>query len=409
MLATGGKMKLRKIIIALIAIAILILGFLLMRGLMSLKKLPQRRKPPKAKRFVSVSEVQYASVENIITEHGRIQASDQIELIAEGQGRVQKGDVALKIGANFKKGQILYQIDDTQTRLSLKASKSTFMTKLASVLAELKIDNPDRYEIWYKYAQSIDYDKQLPNLPEFENDKEKMFFASRGITADYYKILVSEDRLSKYKYIAPFDGSFANVYTTVGANANIGTRIAKIISTAYFEMMLPLSEKDIKWLKTGMKASIISENADTFSGKILRIGEVIDPNTQSISITIGIPGRENIYDGQYMKAEIIAKDIKNAMVLPRKALFDGNLAWAVVDGKIQEIELDIVRTTEMDGIIRGPKPGTMIVDEPITNAVSGMEVNIIGQDNPKMGQKDDKPSEQGAMENGGRKGPGSSK
>ncbi|MFP4459688.1 MAG: efflux RND transporter periplasmic adaptor subunit [Candidatus Zixiibacteriota bacterium] len=402
-------MKLRKIIIASIAIAILILGFLSMRGLMSFKNLPQRHKPPKAKRFVSVREVRYGTVDNIITEHGRIQASDQIELVTEGQGRVQKGDIALKVGANFKKGQILYKIDDTQTRLSLKASKSAFMTKLASVLAELKIDNPGRYEIWYRYAQSIDYGKTLPDIPEFENDKEKMFFASRGITADYYNILVSEDRLSKYKYYAPFDGSFANVYTTVGANAKIGTRIGKIVSTDYYELQLPISEKDIKWLKIGMKASIISENADTFSGKILRIGEVIDPNTQSISITIGMPGRKNIYDGQYMKAEILAKEIENAMLLPRKAIFDGNLAWAVEDGKIQEIELDIIRTTEMNAIIRGPNPGTKIVDEPITNAVSGMEVNIIGQDNPKMSPKADKPSNQSEMKSVGGKGAGSSK
>ena len=50
-----------------------------------------------------------------------------------------------------------------------------------------------------------------------------------------------EERISKYIYLAPFNGAVSEIYTEPGAIINPGGRIAKVFNQEKMEVRLPIS------------------------------------------------------------------------------------------------------------------------------------------------------------------------
>ena len=98
------------------------------------------------------------------------------------------GDVPLRKGASFKKGQLLATIYKDEAELALKARKSKFLNNFTNILPDLNVDFPDDYPTYRKYFNQVDLNKPLPELPVPGNEKLKIFLSSRSILSDYYRI-----------------------------------------------------------------------------------------------------------------------------------------------------------------------------------------------------------------------------
>ena len=97
---------------------------------------------------------------------GRVNSSLPLDLITEVSGKILQGSVPLKEGQRFRKGTLLFKVDNTEANLRLQASKSNFLKDIASILPDLKIDYPDSFELWQSYFNSIDVEQELPELPK---------------------------------------------------------------------------------------------------------------------------------------------------------------------------------------------------------------------------------------------------
>jgi multidrug efflux pump subunit AcrA (membrane-fusion protein) len=375
-------MKLRQIIISASAIAVLGGSIGIQSFLAGQKEPPKKVTPPQVKKYVKTAEVVYDEVQTSIEVYGRVEAAQSIDLMSEVSGRLLIGDVSLKPGSNFRKDQLLYQIDDVEARLDLKAQKSNFLKDLAAILPDMKLDFSDRYAVWSQYFASISVEDPLPALPVVLTDKEKTFLATKGIFSSFYAIQKSEVRLNKHKFFAPFQGSVVNVALETGSYVNPGTMIGRIIRSDALELHVDLKINDLPFVKEGTEAKVYTEETgQQWAARIIRLGDFVNQNTQSIDAYIAIEANANhLYDGQFLKAMIPTQTIKDGMIIPRNALYEGNKVFVLEDSVLKTKSINIVKRTETEVVFNGLDTHSDVVIEPLVNAHNNMKAFKAGSE-----------------------------
>lgn len=373
-------MKKRQVIIVGSIILIVVASVFIMFGLQTLKKDPPSKKSEKIVLSVKAKSVKYIDIIPEINESGRLGSQHYVDLISEVQGEILKTDITLKKGQNFKKGDLLIKVFKEETKLNLQAAKSRFLNALANILPDMKIDFPGSYNQWMNFFNSINIKKSLPSLPEINSSKEKIFLASRNILNDYYTIKSSEIRLSKYSIYAPFDGSYSNVLLEVGSIANPGSRIAKIIRTDKLELEIPVKAEEVKWLNINDKVNVFTEDKKRkLQGKIIRISDFINQETQAVSVFISImpDNKIKLMEGQYLIAEFRGESISNVMEIPRRALVNFDEVYVVENGKLLKKEIEIHKINDQTVIFSGLEENAEVVIEALINIQEGDEVKVI--------------------------------
>lgn len=373
----------RRIVIIAAFIFIVGLAFGLMKFLIAQKPEPPRRPTVVAKRLVKADKIKYSTIISPVSAPGRVSSISEVDIIAEALGKILIHEIPLKKGAEFKKGDVLFTIYPDEAKLALKAKKSQYLTTLANLLPDIKIDYPDYENEFRHFFNSIDVDKKLPQFPTIENEQLEIFLASRNVLSSYYGILKDELQLSRHSIIAPFNGTYSDVYLEAGAYTNMGGRIAHAIQTDMLEIEVPLDKFDAQWAKIGDHVDLYSESRDLkWKGTIVRKSQFVHENTQSQGIFIRVKNfeRKPLLVGEYLKAQFPGHPIENAMEIPRNAVFNTNEVFIVEEGKIYKEIINIIKLNERTLIFNGIDEGKTIVVQPLINVQEGTFVDIQGQE-----------------------------
>lgn len=376
-------MKYRKLITWIFIVLILGISLGLAWIFTSMKPEPTYSAESKMLRLVTTQLVTYNEINSSVEAPGRLVAGQTVEIISEAQGKILPGTIALKKGQSFKKGDLICKIYDKEQVLGIKASKSRFLNSLANALPDIKFDYPDKYDLVLEFFESIKISQPLPELPEIEDKSLKVFLASRDILNQYYTILVSEERLSKYSIFAPFAGSIMEVYLQVGGIANMGTRIAKVFETDLLELEVPVDIQELPWITIGGQVEILNESrTNTWQGKVVRISKFIDPTTQSASVFVQVKNSASnpVFAGMYLIAIFNGKPIANSMELPRQAVFNQDEVFVVIDSALRKHKINIQKVNRNTLIFNGIDEGTEIVVEPLINVKEGTLVQTNRKD-----------------------------
>lgn len=373
-------MKKRQWLIILGVIVVLGGSFITMNFLASRKKLPEQTEKGPAEVFVKASPIHYGKISTEVLASGRVNSQSEVDLSSEVQGRLMQGEVVFKKGQSFRKGDVLVRVFNEDLKYRLRSRKSSFLTSLANILPDLKIDFPAAYPVWQNFFDAIDIHSELPRIPTFNGSKEKVFLSSRGILSEYYAIKADETQLSKYDIIAPFDGALTDVFLEVGAVANPGSRLASMIRTDRLEVEVPVDARDVGHLPAGVYAELSAPGEDTtWIGKVTRRSSFVDPATQSVPVFVNIQydPQNPLYQGQYL--DVVFRDIEfdDGFEIPRKAVFNGNNVHTVENGLLRKRTARILHVGESNLIISGLPEGTMVVTEPLINVSENMAVKTL--------------------------------
>jgi multidrug efflux pump subunit AcrA (membrane-fusion protein) len=380
-------MSWRKITFVVVALLVLLGGSAALSKLfISMKPEPPRMPDMKMKRYVKAEPIKYNEITSSVAREGRVVSSSEITLVAEASGKIEKGDVTLRKGSSFKKGQLIAEIYKDEVELALKARKSRFLTIVTTLLPDIKVDFPEQLNAYEMFFRAIDMDEDLPELPAVRNEKLKIFLASRNVLSEYYGIKQDEKRLKRHSLYAPFNGTFTQVNFEVGGYVNAGGQIAKMIRTDQLEVEVPVKNDLSKWIKIGDKVQVFSKNrTSAMPGVVVRKSNFLDPRTQSRSIFVKVQHSANdiLLAGEYKLVEFPGQKIKDAMEIPSNAVFNSNEVFAVIDGKLKKRVIDIIKVNETTLIFNGLPEGQKIVVEPLINAKENSPVGIIGEEEPQ--------------------------
>lgn len=369
-----------KVLLSLVAAIILLgSGYGLYSWFGSMQKAPPKRTAKPQKTSVHIQSANPTTIKAEIISFGRVESEQPVDIVAEVAGKIHER-VNLQVGQSVRRGQVLFTLGRETFELGLQAQKSNFMREVALILPDMKIDYPNRYETWKSYFASLEVEKSLPKLPSYESEKEKTFLATKGILTSYYNIKAQEATLNKYVVIAPFSGSISEVYLQNGSVAPTNGRVLRLVQNSQLELKVPVETRDIQWVRMGTEVEVSTEDGTKkWKGRITRIGDIVNPATQSLDVYVKIQqGEHPIYAGMYLKAQMEGGIIQNAIEVPRRAIFNENEIYTVKNDSVLHLQTVQIRKSNKETIvISGINEGEKVVIEPLINAYNEMIVKVL--------------------------------
>jgi multidrug efflux pump subunit AcrA (membrane-fusion protein) len=382
-------MKIRKIII--IVILLLLSGLLFIVGSISYESgvsygesNAEEIRASKIKNVSAVVSSKFANVQMvsnktypvIVSGSGRVMAGTMINISSEVQGLLNS-PISLKKGTSFKKGDLIFKIRDTDARLMLAARKSNYLSQWTSVLPDLATDHSEQYDKWYDFFNSITVDQPLSEFPKFTTSREKNFIISRKLLAEYLNIKSDEYRLTKYFQVAPFNGSIVEAFIDQGAIVNPGSPVIQIIRDDELEIEIPLAVKHMQKIKIGSPVTLIEDEVE-FMGKVVRIGNFINANTQSVPVYVKPINKLPLYYGMYVKAKLELSALELVCKIPRTAIFGENKIYMVdIDSTIHSTEINIRSSDDRYYYVDNLKDSMLFLPQPIINAKDSVRITPI--------------------------------
>lgn len=366
----------RTILSVVIGVAILAVGWFGLQYMAGLKKDPPKREIPKRIKTVEATTVSNSRVNTNLTVQGRLEAYNKIDLFSEVGGAITTPK-PFKKGTYFRKGDVMLRVDDTEPRLNIQAQKATLLNGIAAIMPDLKIDYPESFAAWERYLTNFSIDDPIKALPAPANQREKLFIAGRNLQSQYYNIKSQEERLSKYTLYAPFGGVLTTASINNGAVIRPGQLLGELMATGYYEMLatVPLSQLD--FLKPGGEVKLYSEDIDgAWTGKVRRISDQIDPQTQTVGVYVGVSGKD-LREGMYLRGEAAAKALSDVVEIDRDLLIDEREVYAVRDDTLLVLMPVTVRKFNRETVIVSGLPdGTKLLTSDVAGAYDGMRVQL---------------------------------
>ncbi len=368
----------KKIITIIIIVAILCVSGLVAWRLIATSPQPPINKPEE----VSINAKEYIAenkdYEIQINYPARVSARDIVKLGVLVNGQIIEGDVPLKAGQYFKKGDLIVNIYDKDFKSNLMASKSQYLAILARALPDIKIDFPKEFEKWSEFFDKISLEEDLPNLPKINSTKEKVYVSAKNILSNYYSIKQAEIVLDKYKIYAPFNGVFKTVTKEVGAIATAGGELGTISSIDNLELSIGVSPLEAKLISKNKYVKINSEGGKIYKGRVVRVSQLIEQSTQRVMVYISLnEPTMDVIEGQLIEASLELNSLKNVIRVPREIINKYGQIYKIVDNRLYPIEANILINVGKYSYISGIENGTRIIYESLIEPKTGTKVNII--------------------------------
>ncbi len=365
----------RNIILSILGILFIVGAVFFAQKIIDSKKRPKSRSA-KVIKTVFVDTVKNKTIPIQIAANGNLTAKRRLELYSEVQGIFKGGAKLFKTGEKYKKGQSLIRIDASEYYASVQSAKSNLYNLVTSIMPDLRLDYPEIYDKWQGYLNAFDMSKATPKLPEITSDKEKYFITGRNIYTTYYNVKNLEQRLAKYRIIAPFDGVLTEALVNEGTLIRQGQKLGEYIDTSIYEMEVAIGKEYSDLLKVGESVALSNlNNTKTFTGKVSRINSSVNQATQTITTFIEVAD-PSLREGMYLEANLDAKKEENAIEIDRGLLQEGDKIFVVRDSILDIIDVNPVYFSDKKVVLKGIPEETVILSKSVPGAYAGMLIKI---------------------------------
>jgi RND family efflux transporter MFP subunit len=314
---------------------------------------------------VEVTAVVKGSVSAYFNSTASLEAENEAKVVAKVGGVVEQ--LLVEEGDKVKKDQVLAKLDDDKLALDLAEAEA----RLKQLESEFKRNK----ELHKKNIISTEIYERVKS--DFEMQKAKA--AQVRLTKNYTSIR------------APIGGVIAERLIKVGNMVPQNEPCFHITDFDPLLAVLHAPEKELSKLLESQKA-ILEVDAlpnETFTGKILRISPVVDPQTGTFKVTVAVtdPGGK-LKPGMFSRVRIVHDVHSDTLLLPKDAvLTEGNesVVFLVKDNIVQRktVEIGYVNTTHLE-IKAGLALGDTVVQTGIGGLKDGSKVEIL--ENPKIAQ-----------------------
>ena len=328
---------------------------------------------------VYVEVVKNGSNKIEIERNGKLKSSNRISIISEVQGLKKKNrNKSFKEGVSFKKDETLIEINSAEFNSTVKQSRSELKNLIASVLPDIKIDYSENFNEWKSYFDNLSVENPISKLPNSSSEKENLFLVGRGIESAYYKVKNLEERLSKHKIKAPFDGVLVQGNISEGEYIVPNQMLGEFIDPNNFEVGVNIPVNLIEKIKLNQSVSIISnENKNTITGKIKRINRKVDEMTQTIKIFIEF-NNKNLFEGKFIEVKIPMGIIPDSQIISRSLLINDNYVFiANENDKISKINVTPLFYNKENVIVSGLNDGTRLITSNVSDIYEGMKIKVV--------------------------------
>lgn len=367
-------------------VGVLIVGIVIMLALGSAETESNKRELKPEIRSVETQTLTFGNMNLAITGYGTIRSQNELNVIAEASGKILFAKNDLKSGTYVRKGELVVAIDQREIENNLYSLRSNYLKAIASLLAEMRIENENIYKKWSTYFESIDIEKPIPELPKELTSREKIKLSARDILTKYYDVKNQEILLSKYKITAPFDGYLESNGIVENSIISKGMQLFKITDAKNLEVTIPLLAEDVNMIDFSKNPSVnlySEKNEDVLKGKIIRKETNLKKNSQTLDVFVAFRNENlNTYflPGNYIRTSIQGKYLKNVALIPRHLVDNDNYVYTMVDNKLDHIKVDIITIQNNFAIVKNTVPkDTKIITTILQKPLLGMGLKSINE------------------------------
>lgn len=355
------------------------------------------KKDPEEKEFEKlVPEVETVTVEqkphqaSILTE-GTVMPRVSTMLISEVSGKVKWVSPVLYDGGFFEEGELLVKIEDSDYVMAVASAKST-LAQMEVLYAQEEALGEQARKDWESMGEGEPTELVL-RIPQLKKAKADIEFAKAALK-------VAEENLAYTQVKAPYRGRVREKFVDLGQTVSPGvSQIASIYSTDSAEIALPLGSRDLANLdlperfvgneEPKERISVIL-SADyggktyEWEGWIDRTEGTVNPQTRMhIAIArVDQPyedhedGKPPLKIGMFVRAKVLGKNYDQAVVIPRKALQEGDLVHVLTEENLLDIrEVHVVqRNINVVVISEGLDDGDQLILTPLVYVSEGMQL-----------------------------------
>jgi len=246
---------------------------------------------------VEVTTIQRGTISDYILLSTNLETEKMTDVYSRIEGMVQ--EINFQEGDKVKKDQILLKLEADEYRLAAERAKLNYLRQKADF---------ERMEAMFQ--------KDLLSKEEFDQAK----FATQGLEVDY------EQAQLNYSYTrikAPISGVIGDRLIKIGDRIQPQNKLFTIINTEEMIAVVYAPEKELGNLRKNQNAYISSDNIPgmRFKGWIKRVSPVVDPQSGTFKVTIGVKNQDNkLRAGMFVNAHIIVDTHEDAVLIPKTAI-----------------------------------------------------------------------------------------
>jgi len=365
----------RKIILSILGVVLVIVAIFVAKTIIDSNTI-EKPTPKKVVKSVYVQTVDNGTVPIVIPANGTVTALQKTSIFSEVEGIFRSSSKPFRPGQEYSRGQLLLRIDAAEYAANVRASKSELYNSIAAVMPDLRLDYPDVYPKWEAYLNNFDVNKSLAPLPKSSSDQENYFISGRGIISGYYNIKNQETRLNKFSIVAPYNGVLTEAIVTEGSLVRPGQKLGEFIDPSEYELEVAVRKSFSDLLQVGEKVALKNlEGTQQFQGVVSRVNSKIDANSQTVQVFIKIKDAK-VKEGMYLEANLEARNVENALSIPRNLLVDQDKVYVVESNTLQLAQIEVVHFSSESVVITGLENGTKLISAPVPGAFVGMPVEI---------------------------------
>ena len=240
------------------------------------------------------------------------------------------------------------------------------------------ISNPTTpiYATWLDYVQGYRAGAVLPPLPEAQSQEERFYLTSRQIYSQYYGIKAQEERLRKYTIRAPYAGIITATQIDLGSYATPGQPLGTIIHRYQYELETGVDLKVASTLRMGDRVTFRSnEMPGSWVGKVLRNTNVVDPQTQNVSVFFRLEGK-GLRPGMYLEGAYHSQTLEDVVAIPNRVLARDQSVLLLRDDVIVRQAVEPVEYLGDSLLIRGLHDGDLLILNQFDLPVEGNKIKI---------------------------------
>jgi RND family efflux transporter MFP subunit len=295
----------------------------------------------------AVVKVQRKSLSSTLEIASEFLPYQEIDVYAKVSGYIQK--LYVDWGTHVKQGQILavLEIPELQQQLLQDEASVRRSEQEVSRAHEEQSRAESAYSVAHvTYTRLADVQKSRPELvaqQEIDVAQGKDLEASAGVSSSKDALAAAEQALLAAKaaldkdkamfayarMTAPFDGVVTQIYAYTGALLPAGTSVAKgdsalchLSQNNMLRLVIPVPERAVPDISDGQTLEVnVSALHKTFSGKIVRFSDQIDPATRTMHTEVTVPNANyELVPGMYASVKIPLHTVTNVLTIPMQAV-----------------------------------------------------------------------------------------
>lgn len=312
---------------------------------------------------VEVATLARGPIEAVLRFSTNLEAESEVQVFSQAARLVE--ELLVEEGKLVRKDQVLLRLQDDEQRSQLQ--------KVESQLRKAEREYERQKSLFEKALIS----EQAYNDATYELDQLRLALDDARRELSYTEVR------------APIAGTVTRRMVNLGDHVTLNQHLFDLVDFNTLVARIYVPEKELPKLRIGQPARLLSTSLSEGPrpGEVLRIAPIVDSQSGTVKVTVGIPSHQGLLPGMYVEVELVTAVHADALLVPKRAIvYDDDQAFLfrLVEGsRVERVSVvpllesrDVIEPAEGSGLAAGDQ----VVVAGQAALKNGAEVRLLGED-----------------------------